>query len=202
MKIVKTEILIETGNFSKTTDWKRAKKNIHDAIAGVEHPKGSGKFTIYPESGKKRGQGNGVKPIKNLFIKKLLAEGWKIEEPLKIVTEIKPGKLDAVLYGKKGTIAVEWETGNISSSHRALNKMVLGLMKGIIKAGVLIVPSRALYKYLTDRIGNFAELEPYLEVWRAIKLENGLLEIIVIEHDNESKKVARIKKGTDGRALK
>ncbi|MBF0548246.1 MAG: hypothetical protein HQM08_27665 [Candidatus Riflebacteria bacterium] len=201
MKIIKIETLISRGSFAKTKFWANARKAICTAILAVDHPIGSGKFTIFPESGKKRGKGNGVKPIKDLFVKKLVKSGWKSEEPLKIASEAKPGKLDAVLYGKAGTIAVEWETGNISSSHRALNKMVLGLMKGLIQAGILIVPSRKLYKFLTDRIGNFTELEPYLDVWKALTIGDGVLEIIVIEHDAESESVPRIKKGTDGRAL-
>ena len=202
MKIVKVETLISSGSFPKSTFWIDAEKTICNAIVGVDHPVGSGKFTIYPEAGKARGEGNGVKPIKDLFVKKLIRVGWKSEEPLKFTSEAKPGKLDAVLYGKAGTVAVEWETGNISSSHRALNKMVLGLMKGLIQAGVLVVPSRKMYKFLTDRVGNFAELEPYLDVWKAMPIKNGVLKIIVIEHDAESKSVPRIKKGTDGRALK
>jgi len=202
VKIIKIETLISTGNFAKSKFWIDARNTVCAAISAVDHPVGSGKFTIHPESGKKRGQGNGVKPIKDLFVKKLVKSGWKSEEPLKITSEAKPGRLDAVLYGKAGTVAVEWETGNISSSHRALNKMVLGLMKGLIQAGILIVPSRKMYKFLTDRVGNIAELEPYLDVWKAISIGNGVLEIIVIEHDAECKSVPRIKKGTDGRALK
>ncbi len=56
--------------------------------------------------------------------------------------------------------------------------------------------------YLTDRIGNFAELEPYLDLWSAVPCENGVLEIVVVEHDAESFDVPRIEKGTDGRALR
>lgn len=48
-----------------------------------------------------------------------------LEEPLDIAILKKPGKLDAVLYTDYGPVALEWETGNISSSHRALNKMAL-----------------------------------------------------------------------------
>jgi hypothetical protein len=82
----------------------------------------------------------------------LQRSGWKVEELLAITPLKRLGKLDAVLYSGRGPVAVEWETGNISSSHRALNKMALGLLNGTIAAGVLIVPSRKLYRYLTDRI--------------------------------------------------
>jgi hypothetical protein len=131
----------------------------------------------------------------------LKRQGWKLEEPLGIAILKRPGNLDAVLYTKFGPVALEWETGNISSSHRALNKMALGLMKGILAAGILVVPSRELYKYLTDRVGNMAELEPYLELWRRIPCQRGVLEIVAIEHDATSTRVPRIPKGTSGRAL-
>jgi len=111
------------------------------------------------------------------------------------------GKFDAMLPTKHGPVVIEWETGNISSSHRSLNKMCMFLTEGKIAAGILIVPTRKMYKYLTDRIGNFQELEPYLNFWKTIPCKQGVLEIIVIEHDEESENVPRIEKGTDGRAL-
>jgi len=46
--------------------------------------------------------------------------------------------------------------------------MALGIMKGVLAAGMLVVPSREFYKFLTDRVGNWSELEPYLELWKAI----------------------------------
>ncbi len=66
-------------------------------------------------------------------------------------------------------IAIEWETGNISSSHRSMNKLALALGAGIIQVGVLIVPSRSLYEHLTDRIGNIGELSGYLSMWEGLK---------------------------------
>ena len=63
------------------------------------------------------------------------------------------------------------------------------------------MPSRKLYRFLTDRIGNITELEPYFDLWKSMPCDNGVLEIVVIEHDAESKKVRRIPKGTSGRAL-
>jgi hypothetical protein len=131
----------------------------------------------------------------------LVKHGWKTEVALDIATVARPGKLDAVLKTKYGLVALEWETGNISSSHRALNKMALGIMKGLLAAGMLVVPSREFYKFLTDRVGNWSELEPYLDLWRAIPCRSGVLEVLVVEHDATSTKVRRIPKGTSGRAL-
>lgn len=113
----------------------------------------------------------------------------------------KYGGIDAVFIQDQVTIAVEWETGNVSSSHRSLNKLCLFIKKQIIRAGFLVVPRRNLAQYLTDRIGNFEELEPYFEFWQsALESSQGTLEIIGIEHDETSYDVPRIPKGTDGRA--
>ena len=86
-------------------------------------------------------------------------------------------------------------------SHRSLNKLCLGLLRGETAGGFLVVPSRKLYRFLTDRIGNVAELEPYFEFWAATPCTEGVLEIVAIEHDAESLNVPRIGKGTDGRSL-
>ncbi len=79
--------------------------------------------------------------------------------------------------------------------------MSLGLMKGVLACGILVVPSRNLYRYLTDRISSMEELEPYLDLWRSIRCKQGILEIVAIEHDATSTDVPRIPKMTAGRAL-
>lgn len=201
MRIVREETLISCGRYAASKVWKETRESLYKAIREVDWPRGSGKFTIYPEAGKRRAEGNGVTPIKLGLMEELELQGWKLEEPLDIATRKKPGKLDAVLYTDYGPVALEWETGNISSSHRALNKMCLGLLTGVLACGILVVPSRELYKYLTDRIGNMDELEPYLDLWRSIPCKEGVLEIVAIEHDGTSMDVPRIPKGTSGRAL-
>ncbi len=201
MKIVREELLISVGKFAASTDWQNIHSAVAQAIRRMHWPAGSRKFTIYPESGKKRGKGNGVKPIKDGLMNTLVKQGWKQEVHLDIATVAKPGKLDAVFETGYGPVALEWETGNISSSHRALNKMALGLMKGVLAAGILVVPTQELYQYLTDRVGNWPELEPYLDLWKAIPCSSGVLEVIAVEHDATSKQVPRIPKGTSGRAL-
>lgn len=202
MRIIRVEVLQSIGDFARSGQWTSIRTELHDAVTRLDWPPGSGSFTIYPESGKKRGQGNGVKPIKAGLMHELEEKGWKVEEPLNIATVNRPGKLDAVRTTPLGPVALEWETGNISSSHRALNKMALGLMKGVLAGGVLVVPSRKLYKYLTDRVGNISELEPYFDLWRAIPCQGAVLEVVVVEQDAESRDVPRIPKGTDGRALR
>lgn len=201
MKIVHVETLISRGAFVESPVWSIIRSSLHAAICAVDWPPGSGSFTIFPESGRKRGEGNGVKPIKAGLMQHLSDTGWQLEVPLDIGSRKEPGEIDAVLATKLGLVAVEWETGNISSSHRALNKMTLGLLTKKLIAGTLVVPSRALYPFLTDRIGNWDELEPYLPLWKSVPCDVGVLEIVVIEHDATSTDVPRIPKGTSGRAL-
>ncbi|MDR3202434.1 MAG: hypothetical protein LBT54_04810, partial [Bifidobacteriaceae bacterium] len=60
-----------------------------------------------------------------------------------------------------------------------------------------------LARYLTDRVGNAAELRPYYPLWEQWRgrLDNtAYLGIVTVEHDAEDIDVERIPKGTDGRA--
>ena len=99
---------------------------------------------------------------------------------------------------------IEWETGNISSSHRSMNKLCLVMMAGLIDIGVVILPSRRLYPHLTDRIGNWQELSPYLALWHRTgqSVKRGLLAVTVVEHDEltDNPTVPFISQGIDGRS--
>ena len=201
MKLVSMEILIDKGPFSSSTDWQEIKTQISQAIKAVEWPPGSGSFAIHKQSGKKRGEGSGVKPIKEAFMAKLEDFGWNLETRVDIATVKTPGPIDATKPVGDKLFAVEWETGNISSSHRAVNKMAVGLLKKKLIGGILILPTRELYQYLTDRVGNFRELAPYFPMWRALNVDEGFLAIMGVEHDSVSTEVPRISKGTNGRAL-
>jgi hypothetical protein len=201
MKIVRAERLIDAGGFSSSSDWKKLERQVRRSIKAIEWPPGSGSFTLHDQSGKKRGQGSGVKPIKEAFMRKLQEYGWKLETPVDIATLRRPGPLDATYLVRDRLFCVEWETGNISSSHRAVNKMALGILKGVLIGGLLILPTRDMYNYLTDRVGNFPELEPYFPLWKSMRVDEGFLAVMAIQHDRVSKSVPRIPKGTDGRAL-
>jgi hypothetical protein len=201
MQIKHHVTLINKGEFPKSEEFKSIINEINTSITKVVWPLNSDKFIIYPESGKKRGEGNGVKPIKNEFVKYLQNSGWELETKFNFATVRGLGGIDATRKVGSKHFAVEWETGNISSSHRALNKMALGLLKEELVGGILVVPTRDLYTYLTDRVGNFAELEPYFPLWKSINCVDGYLGVIAIEHDGVSKEVPKIPKGTDGRAL-
>ncbi|MBD1877853.1 MULTISPECIES: restriction endonuclease [unclassified Coleofasciculus] len=196
MKIVQEVSLISVGSFEESSDWSIIRAEIRDAVSLIVHPPGTSSFTINPTK-----HGNGVKPIKQACTIALRDRyGWRLETSINYATR-SPGKVDATKVIDNHLFALEWETGNISSSHRAVNKMVLGLLRGVFLGTVLVLPSRKLYPYLTDRIGNYEELEPYFDVWRAVRIEEGFLAIFVIEHDRVDNNVPTITKGTDGRAL-
>jgi hypothetical protein len=201
VKIVHVETVLSCGSYASSTHWAKTRRDIHKAVRKCAWPPGSKRFTIYPQSGKKRGEGNGVGPIRAEFIKELQKLEWTIEGAAKNQFGQLIGNFDAVIPGPKGPVVVEWETGNISSSHRSMNKLTMLVADGLIAAGTLVVPSRKLYVYLTDRIGNYKELEPYLKLWKSVPCKKGVLEIVVIEQDAESKKVRKIPKTTGGRAL-
>lgn len=214
MKIAETITLIQRGAFSESDDWATIRDKVHSTIEQAEWPIGRGQFIIHPESGKKTGMGNGVVPIKARPMQLLKDDGWTLEYPWTITSRAdteaetaernrkgsKPGDIDAAKQYDEGLVVVEWETGNVSSSHRAINKMALGLVEKKCIAGVLVVPNMRLARYLTDRIGNIEELRPYFPLWKALNVADGVLELVVIEQDGESLDVPRIPKGKDGRA--
>lgn len=201
MKYVKLEILFSSNSFINSEEWKEIHKHLQEAIESIKWPPGSDKFLLYPESGKKRGMGNGVRPIKRSFMRTLRDLGWSIEEKIQITDNKRWGKIDAAKKVLNKWFVVEWETGNISSSHRALEKIALGMLTGVFLGGVLVVPTRKMYYFLTDRVGNFEELEPYFPLYKSLNLKEGLFGIIAVEHDGLSENSLRIPKGTDGRAL-
>lgn len=174
---------------------------------------------------------NGVLPIKKQFFHGMADAKWKTEQSLSLDAYLKSNRiiLPLIIYPDLTPLTedlpssvgdfdfayetdsgfrtvIEWETGNISSSHRSLNKMCLALMGDLADAGVLIVPSRALYPHLTDRIGNWKELCPYLAFWQAAGnnpiMRNGLLVITVVEHDEivRDGSIPYITQGIDGRS--
>lgn len=203
MKIAETHDVFSQGSFPQSEEWRSACAQVKDAIRVTDWPHGSGKFIIFPQSGKKRGEGNGVVPIKKPCIEHLQQSGWLTEKlpPLEVGV-MRPGDLDALFHCSGGYIGFEWETGNISSSHRSINKLLLTMQLGGLIGGFIVVPSDKLKPYLTDRIGNIGELRPYLPLWGSIPIQEGILQIVVVEHDATSFDVPRIPKGTDGRALR
>jgi hypothetical protein len=188
----------------------RIPKSVSIPVGGVykdEH----GRITRV--KGKNKILRNGVRPIRDQFRRLMAKQKCSFEQPLslapffqslresgsapfpkyprtdqaeKVVFNESVGDFDFWFETPEGfKTVVEWETGNISSSHRSLNKMSLALMGHVADAAVLVVPSRILYVHLTDRIGNIRELQPYFYFWNRFGslINKGLLAVMEVEHD-------------------
>lgn len=204
VKLVEEVELIRAGQVGESVELELALNEVREAVHRVKWPPGSNEFYIYPESGKKRGRGNGVVPIKKEFMKAIGDLGWGTEEDFPVDAAVDGsafGEMDASKRFNDHLFLVEWETGNISSSHRSLNKAGIGLVNGVVAGAVIIVPSGRLAPFLTDRIGNIRELRGYFPLFRSLQVDNGFLAVFCIEQDADSYDVPRIPKGTDGRAM-
>lgn len=198
MKIVHEEILLGKASLAQDDFACRCLDEIRQAVHCVVWPPTANRFTIRPTV-----DGNGVLPIKVGFMRRLRELGWDLEKRAAITPGLGPGKIDALKSAENGkSFAAEWETGNISSSHRALNKICAGLIDGSLSGGVLVLPDRELYQYLTQRIGNFRELAPYFPVYRRLRITRGILAVVAVAHDKTDAATPLIPKGTDGHALK
>lgn len=228
MKWLRTIVLFNQGDVISSSDWKDLHASYVRAIESVENPLGSGSLTLRRKQKRPDGEWdrNGVVPLRTQFLSYMLGEeGWEAESivplardrdqaPLLLYPSMEQycepitsdfGGFDFTAIAKHGTkVAIEWETGNISSSHRSMNKLAIALGSGVIEVGVLIVPSRDLYEHLTDRIGNISELSGYLAAWAKTKsgVERGLLAITVVEHDylTDSPDFLYLDRGPDGRS--
>lgn len=228
MKWLRTLILFDQGDVISSNDWQRLHQSYVRSIESIDFPEGSGSLTLKRKVRDSDGQWrrNGVNYLKSRFINHIIGqEKWQAEglvelardrdqPPIRLYPSLEfyrePvtsdfGGFDFVSKGDEGhRIAIEWETGNISSSHRSMNKLAIALANGIVDIGVLIVPSRALYEHLTDRIGNISELSGYLSMWEGLKatVDRGLLAITVVEQDALTNDTAfpYLPRGNDGRA--
>lgn len=230
MKWLRTLVLFDQGDVVSSADW----ADIHTAyvrsIERIDNPRGSGQLVLRrktQDSKSKQWNRNGVGYLRSRFLEHMVNdEGWQAEaevdlqhlqqQPeLRLYPSLEPyaepitsafGAFDFVTTTESGIrVAIEWETGNISSSHRSLNKLSIVLATNKIQAGVLILPSRYLYEHLTDRIGNIGELSPYLGMWHSMgaTVKRGLLAITVVEHDEltDDPSFSYLKTGKDGRSV-
>lgn len=229
MKWLRTLILFDKGNIMSSEDWELVHRSYKNAIEEIYHPLGSSSLTIRRKamrSGSTQFNRNGVGFLRSNFLRNMVdIEGWQPEGNVDLGRDRQQpeiclypsrdlyrepiaagfGGFDFLTTAPDGLkVAIEWETGNISSSHRSMNKLAIALKTGIIQAGILILPSRELYVHLTDRIGNISELSGYLEMWESLKstVSQGLLAITVVEHDylSDDPDLPYLPTGNDGRA--
>lgn len=141
------------------------------------------------------------------MIEHLQMRGWKTESLPALPVGFQgrdvltTGDLDALLLHEDRYIGFEWETGNVSSTHRAVNKLLDGIFRQTLGGGVLVLPVKDTQRYLTDRVGNFEEIAPYFELWSRYPIAEGALRIYGVAHDVLDPTVPHIPKGKDGRAL-
>lgn len=197
MKLVHEEMLVANVDADSATIVSGCLRDIRSAIGNVVWPPKARGFAINPVV-----DGNGVLPIKVGFMQKLKRLKWRLEDRPILAKGLGPGKVDALKVLPDGRqFAAEWETGNISSSHRALNKLCMGILDGHLAGGVLILPDRELYRFLTQRIGNYRELAPYFPLYRRLRDLKGLLAVFAISYDSTSDKSPLIPKGLDGNSM-
>lgn len=212
MQIIEAHDVVRAGRFPNSKTWRRATAEAETAIEKVDWPWGSGSFSLNPDpgigkEGKPDRHPNGVKPINKPMIRHLKSCGWETEALPKLPVGfhggdvLTTGDLDALLLERDRYVGFEWETGNVSSTHRAINKLLDGMTRGTLSGGILVLAMRATQRYLTDRVGNFEEIAPYFELWGRYPVPNGALRIYGVGHDKLDSSVPHIPKGKDGRAL-
>lgn len=229
MKWLRTLILFDQGDVISSPDWQTVHESYVRSIASIDHPRGSGTLKLRRKEklpGANQWRRNGVGYLRNNFLEHMKsAEGWqpeggvdlgrdRVQPPIKLYPSLESyrepitsdfGGFDFTTTAPGGhRVAIEWETGNISSSHRSMNKLAIALGNGLVQAGVLILPSRDLYDHLTDRIGNIGELSGYLSMWEGLKstVARGLFAVTVVEHDvlTSDPDFPYLNMGNDGRA--
>lgn len=159
-KLYRSPTVVEL--LSNSTLARQAYSEIEDSILS-NHTEGLDYFAIN-NSAKNC---NGVVPIKEKIYEKLEIEyHWFREKPLSYLQDEakKGGPID--VYKRFGPppffkVGLEFETGNISSAHRSMNKLCLGLSTGDLDMAILMMPIHKMSFYLTDRVSNYEELEPY-----------------------------------------
>lgn len=228
MKWLRTLVVFDKGNVASSAGWRSIHKSYVKSIRSVDFPAGTGQLTLRRKARRPDSQWNrnGVVYLKRRFLDYMTeSEGWHREVAFDLGKNRKPpsiflypglkpyeepitsefGGFDLVTTAKDKTcVAIEWETGNISSSHRSMNKLAIALSTGKVHAAVLIVPSRSLYDHLTDRIGNIDELSGYISMWKdlEVRVKRGLLAISVVEQDalTDDPSFPYLPVGIDGRA--
>lgn len=127
----------------------RAYFEVEDAIL-QNHTVGSTKFEINSSAK----NCNGVVPVKEPIYEMLEFHYlWFREKPLQYFKDTqKGGPID--VYKEFSTnsqpfnVGLEFETGNISSAHRSMNKLRVGIKHGDLDMAFLIMPVKQLAYYL------------------------------------------------------
>ncbi len=186
---VQANYLINSNKFAE-----EAYIEIEDSIL-QNHTDTSGIFTI--NSSEKNC--NGVVPVKEGIYQRLEAYyEWFREKPLPYFEDAqKGGPIDVYKeFGDSRTkfnVGLEFETGNISSAHRSMNKLCVGIKHGDLQMAFLIMPIKELAYYLTDRVSNYEELAPYFDL-----LDDFPIVVFGFDADRYDPSAPLLAKGRDG----
>lgn len=167
---------------------------IEESIV-LNHTDPSGSFTINSSSK----NCNGVVPVKEGIYERLEAYyEWFREKPLPYFEDAqKGGPIDVYKeFGDRSNpfnVGLEFETGNISSAHRSMNKLCVGIKHGDLQMAFLIMPIKRLAYYLTDRVSNYEELAPYFGL-----LDEYPLVVFGFDADYYDPNAPLLAKGRDG----
>lgn len=158
---------------------------------------------------------NSVTPIKAGLIK-LLHDNyqWETEHHLQALRDNVPsssddskrkrgqgGGIDVYkefdFQGYMFRVGIEFETGNVASVHRSLNKLSMGIQSRELDLIFLILPIFNLAQYLTDRVANYEEIEAYFPLFS----EKPFI-ALGFEAENYSPEFPIFEKGKDGNSPK
>lgn len=140
---------------------------------------------------------NGVTPIKEQIFNTLHhVFQWRREVTLPYfkMAAGKGGPIDLFKKFEGYSAGVEFETGNIASVHRSINKLKTGWKKGDIDFACLILPVKKLSYFLTDRIANYEEIAPYFPIF-----DDFPLLVVGFDADLYTDTIAPISKEKSGR---
>ncbi len=144
--------------------------------------------------------GNGVVPVKEGCYRILEDKyGWYREKPLSYFHDDaqKGGPIDVYKEFYQGenilTAGLEFETRNISYAHRSMNKLCIGIIKKEISIAFLMMPIKEMSFYLTDRVSNYEELEPYF-----LLLDHSFFVVFGFDAEEYGPDVPLLSKGKDG----
>lgn len=158
---------------------------------------------------------NSVSPIKNGLINMLHEKyNWEKEHHLQVLKDNISGSSDGskrkrgqgggidvfkefVIDGYKFRVGIEFETGNVASVHRSINKLSMGLRSNELDMMFLILPVFNLAQYLTDRVANYEEIEAYFPLF-----SDKPFIALGFDAENYSPSFPIFKKGKDGNSPK
>lgn len=160
---------------------------------------------------------NSVTPIKAGFVNMLTDDyHWEAEHHLQVLRDSvskfdndggnrrkrgQGGGIDVYkefdFQGYKFRVGIEFETGNVASVHRSLNKLSMGLQSRELDMIFLILPVFNLAQYLTDRVANYEEIEAYFPL-----LSEKTFVALGFDAENYSPDYPVFEKGKDGNAPK